>query len=78
MSAIVFVGAVAYFIIAKSRGEREDVAALRGTTEVPGEPQEAAEEAAEDKSVTDVAEDGSEDDVAEKDKKNSPESVKPE
>ncbi|WP_330278355.1 prolipoprotein diacylglyceryl transferase [Lentzea sp. NBC_00516] len=78
VSAIVFFGAIAYFIIAKSRGEREDVAALRGTTEVPGESQEAAEEAAEDKSVTDVAEDGSEGDVAEKDKKNSPESVKPE
>ncbi|MFJ8960973.1 prolipoprotein diacylglyceryl transferase [Lentzea sp. NPDC102401] len=75
VSALVFFGAIAYFVIARSRGEREDVAALRGTTEVPGEPQVAAEEAAEDKSVT---EDGSEGDVAEKDKKNSPESVKPE
>ncbi|MFJ5988610.1 prolipoprotein diacylglyceryl transferase [Lentzea sp. NPDC092896] len=76
VSAIVFFGAIAYFIIAKSRGEREDVAALRGTDQ----PTEA-ELAAEDKSVTDVAEDSSEageDDVAEKDKKNSPESVKPE
>ena len=75
VSALVFFGAVAMFIIAKSRGEREDIAALRGTTEEP------VDEAAEDKSVTDVAEDGSEaseDDVAEKDKKNSPESVKPE
>ncbi|MEU3646877.1 prolipoprotein diacylglyceryl transferase [Lentzea sp. NPDC034063] len=76
VSAIVFFGAIAYFIIAKSRGEREDVAALRGTDQ----PTEA-ELAAEDKSVTDVAEDSGEageDDVAEKDKKNSPESVKPE
>ncbi|WP_245822097.1 prolipoprotein diacylglyceryl transferase [Lentzea waywayandensis] len=73
VSALVFFGAVAYFIIAKSRGEREDVAALRGTEE-PAE----AEQEAEDKSVTDVVEDGNEDDAAEKDKKNSPESVKPE
>ncbi|MCX2955050.1 prolipoprotein diacylglyceryl transferase [Lentzea sp. NEAU-D7] len=74
VSALVFFGAVAYFIIAKSRGEREDVAALRGTGEDPAEPAAEAEaeaEAAEDKSVV-------EDDAAEKDKKNSPESVKPE
>ncbi|MDX8048038.1 prolipoprotein diacylglyceryl transferase [Lentzea sp. BCCO 10_0798] len=83
VSALVFFGAVAYFIIAKSRGEREDVAALRGTGGDPAEPAaeagDAADvteaEAAEDKSV--VAED-SDDDAAEKDKKNSPESVKPE
>jgi prolipoprotein diacylglyceryl transferase len=76
VSAIVFFGAIAMFIIAKSRGEREDIAALRGTDQ----PTEAEQEA-EDKSVTDVAEDSSEAseaDVAEKDKKNSPESVKPE
>jgi prolipoprotein diacylglyceryl transferase len=75
VSALVFFGAVAYFIIAKSRGEREDVAALRATGESP-EP--GAEEAAEDRSATEVVEDGTADDAAEKDKKNSPESVKPE
>ncbi|RDI27781.1 prolipoprotein diacylglyceryl transferase [Lentzea flaviverrucosa] len=73
VSAIVFFGAVAYFVIAKSRGEREDVAALRGTD---GEP---AAEVTEAEAVEDegVAAD-TEADVAEKDKKNSPESVKPE
>lgn len=73
VSAIVFFGAVAYFVIAKSRGEREDVAALRGTG---GEP---AAEVTEAEAVEDegVAAD-TEADVAEKDKKNSPESVKPE
>ncbi|MEV6715494.1 prolipoprotein diacylglyceryl transferase [Lentzea sp. NPDC051208] len=82
VSAIVFFGAVAYFVIAKSRGEREDVAALRGTGGDPAEPgAEAADatdvtgaEAVEDKSVAG----DNEDDAAEKDKKNSPESVKPE
>ncbi|MFD4642501.1 prolipoprotein diacylglyceryl transferase [Lentzea sp. NPDC058436] len=76
VSAIVFFGAVAYFIIAKSRGEREDIVALRGTGETAetGEPAEAADDVAEDEPV---AEDGS--DVTEKDKKDSPaESVKPE
>ncbi|MET9231743.1 prolipoprotein diacylglyceryl transferase [Lentzea sp. NPDC003310] len=68
VSALVFFGAVAYFIIARSRGEREDVAALRGTTE----PVEAAEAETED-----VTEAKAEDEV-EKDKKDSPESVKPE
>ncbi|WP_372511286.1 prolipoprotein diacylglyceryl transferase [Lentzea californiensis] len=76
VSAIVFFGAVAYFVIAKSRGEREDVAALRGTGGDPvAETADATEaEAVEDKGV---AED-TEADVAEKDKKNFPESVKPE
>ncbi|SMD12717.1 prolipoprotein diacylglyceryl transferase [Lentzea albidocapillata] len=76
VSAIVFIGAVAYFIIAKSRGEREDVAALRSTDGDPvAETAEATEaEAVEDKSVAA----DSEDDAAEKDSKNSPESVKPE
>ncbi|WP_090010036.1 prolipoprotein diacylglyceryl transferase [Lentzea albidocapillata] len=76
VSAIVFIGAVAYFIIAKSRGEREDVAALRGTG---GDPVAETAEAAEAEAVEDTGVAGdSEDDAAEKDKKNSPESVKPE
>ncbi|MDX3655942.1 prolipoprotein diacylglyceryl transferase [Streptomyces sp. ID05-26A] len=87
VSALVFFGAVAYFVIARSRGEREDVAALRpaaGPTEA--EADEAAEyKSAEDKSAEDKsAEDKSVveetvDDAVEKDKKDSPaESVKPE
>ncbi|WP_434452984.1 prolipoprotein diacylglyceryl transferase [Lentzea sp. E54] len=66
VSALVFLGAIAYFVIAKSRGEREDVAALRSST---GEPVEA--EVAQTGSVED-------DEAAAKDKKDSPESVKPE
>ncbi|WP_439664514.1 prolipoprotein diacylglyceryl transferase [Lentzea sp. HUAS TT2] len=79
VSALVFFGAIAYFVIAKSRGEREDVAAMRGTTGATAgdttEAPETTEAEPEDKSVV---EESSEDDVAEKDKKNSPESVKPE
>ncbi|WP_376770780.1 prolipoprotein diacylglyceryl transferase [Lentzea indica] len=72
VSALVFIGAVAYFVMAKSRGEREDVAALRGTNE----PAEAEAEA---EPVTDeaVTEEEQQEDAA-KDTKNSPESVKPE
>ncbi|WP_112230576.1 prolipoprotein diacylglyceryl transferase [Lentzea atacamensis] len=72
VSALVFIGAVAYFIIARSRGEREDVAALRATAEPEAEPEAgpAAEPASDD-----VAENQN-DDVEEE--KNSPESVKPE
>ncbi|MGW6448152.1 prolipoprotein diacylglyceryl transferase [Lentzea sp. NPDC055074] len=76
VSALVFFGAVAYFVIARSRGEREDIVALRGTgtAEPADEPAEVAD-VAEDKSVVDESEDG----AAEKDKKDSPaESVKPE
>lgn len=72
VSAIVFFGAVAYFVIARSRGDREDVAALRRTDEPAEAP---AEEPAE---VTEDVVDESADDTAEKDKKGSPESVKPE
>lgn len=74
VSALVFLGAVAYFIIARSRGEREDVAALRGTPAEDVEDAEPAEEA-------DVVED-KDDEGAEKknstESVNSPESVKPE
>lgn len=76
VSALVFLGAVAYFIIAKSRGEREDVAALRGTDQpveqpADGEPVVDAEPEPEADVVVDEADDA-------KDKKSSPESVKPE
>lgn len=74
VSALVFLGAVAYFIIARSRGEREDVAALRGTPAEDVEDAEPAEKA-------DVVED-KDDEGAEKknstESVNSPESVKPE
>lgn len=76
VSALVFFGAVAYFVIARSRGDREDIAALRAAeepSEVPAEtPADEPSEVAEDV----VGE--SADDTAEKDKKGSPESVKPE
>ena len=71
---LVFLGAVAYFVIARSRGEREDVAALRGT------PAEDVEDtAAEPAEEADVAED--KDDAEKKNSTesvNSPETVKPE
>jgi prolipoprotein diacylglyceryl transferase len=88
VSALVFLGAVAYFIIAKSRGELEDVAAIRGTepaTELSTEPateaeieaEDTAEDSAEARGVQDVVveEDPTDD---EKEKKKSPETVKPE
>ncbi|MGW6935967.1 prolipoprotein diacylglyceryl transferase [Lentzea sp. NPDC054927] len=82
VSALVFLGAVAYFIIARSRGEREDVAALRGTA-MPAEDQPAEGQPADGEPVvatepepeTDVVVDEADD---AKDKKSSPESVKPE
>jgi prolipoprotein diacylglyceryl transferase len=74
VSALVFLGAVAYFVIARSRGEREDVAALRGT------PAEDVEDtAAEPAEEADVVED--KDDADKKNSTesvNSPETVKPE
>ncbi|WP_285639392.1 prolipoprotein diacylglyceryl transferase [Lentzea sp. NBRC 102530] len=74
VSALVFFGAVAYFIIARSRGEREDVAAMRGTTEagVAGEAEPDEAETAETTQAEGVAAEG------DAEKKNSPESVKPE
>ncbi|MFD4670447.1 prolipoprotein diacylglyceryl transferase [Lentzea sp. NPDC058450] len=79
VSALVFFGAVAYFIIAKSRGEREDVAALRGTVD-PDAPQDTAEDKAEDAEAAKSEETESVAATSEGDaeKKNSPESVKPE
>lgn len=76
VSALVFFGAVAYFVIARSRGDREDIAALRAAEE----PSEVLAETPADE-PSEVAEDvvgESADDTAEKDKKGSPESVKPE
>jgi prolipoprotein diacylglyceryl transferase len=72
VSALVFLGAVAYFVIARSRGEREDVAALRATPVEDAAAAKPAEEA-------DVVED--EGDAEKKNSTetvNSPESVKPE
>jgi prolipoprotein diacylglyceryl transferase len=82
VSALVFLGAVAYFIIARSRGEREDVAALRGTPVEPVQDGEPAAEKADKAEETDVVEE--QDGEAAKDEKssaesvNSPGSVKPE
>lgn len=72
VSALVFLGAVAYFVIARSRGEREDVAALRGTPaeDVEDTQAEPAEDVVEDEAVAEKK--NSTESV------NSPESVKPE
>jgi len=89
VSVLVFLGAVAYFVIAKSRGPREDVAALRGTggpgTDADGtEPTAAGAETTAVKTDGDVetgteAETGTEVRADAKDKSGSPaESVKPE
>ncbi|MCP3797675.1 prolipoprotein diacylglyceryl transferase [Allokutzneria sp. A3M-2-11 16] len=43
-SVIVFVGAVIYLVLAKKRGEREDLAALRAEPEPEGTPETPAEE----------------------------------
>jgi prolipoprotein diacylglyceryl transferase len=69
VSAVVFIGAVIYFVVARSRGEREDVAALRAGSEPVGEEPAGA-----------VAADAAEEaDADVKEEKNSPvESVKPE
>jgi len=77
VSALVFIGAVAYFVIARSRGEREDVAALRGT---PAEGVEGAEDTtpAEPAEEAAVVEDENDEGAEKKNSVNSPESVKPE
>lgn len=72
VSGLVFIGAVVYFILARSRGEREDVAALRATDEPAGEEPVAAPE--EPKAEEDVAAD----EKSSKESVNSPETVKPE
>ncbi|WP_229693980.1 prolipoprotein diacylglyceryl transferase [Lentzea pudingi] len=91
VSAIVFFGAVAYFVIARSRGDREDVAALRRTDATSESPlpesstsslRPLTDETTTDDTTTDETTEAAEEvpaaDVAEKDKKGSPESVKPE
>jgi len=65
VSALVFLGAVAYFVVARSRGEREDVAALRaGIAPDDDEVVAAADDVKEEKSSAESV--------------SSPESVKPE
>ncbi|MFD9699662.1 prolipoprotein diacylglyceryl transferase [Lentzea sp. NPDC059081] len=81
VSALVFLGAVAYFVLARSRGDREDIAAVR--TRTPDEPagaEPAGEPVAEETVVAAKTEDaGDTADTADvKDKKGSPESVTPE
>jgi prolipoprotein diacylglyceryl transferase len=71
VSALVFIGAVVYFILARSRGEREDVAALRGGTEE--EPVAEPED-----EVVEEANDDVKDENDAKEPVNSTESVKPE
>ncbi|MFC3893299.1 prolipoprotein diacylglyceryl transferase [Lentzea rhizosphaerae] len=74
VSALVFLGAVAYFVIARSRGEREDVAALRGT---PAEDvEDTAAEPAEEADVVENKDDAEKKNSTES--VNSPETVKPE
>ncbi|MGW4209947.1 prolipoprotein diacylglyceryl transferase [Lentzea sp. NPDC004789] len=66
VSALVFLGALAYFVVARSRGEREDVAALR------------AGSAPDDEEVVAAADDDVKDEKSSTESVNSPESVKPE
>ncbi len=81
VSVLVFIGAIVYFVLAGSRGEREDVAALRAVGEVPDgeEPVAAAEpvDDADDK-ADEEADEGDEEVDEDVKEKNSPESVKPE
>ncbi|WP_189254360.1 prolipoprotein diacylglyceryl transferase [Lentzea flava] len=68
VSGLVFIGAVIYFVLARSRGEREDIAALRATAEPESqavvEKNEETDDAEEEKTSSESV--------------NSPESVKPE
>jgi prolipoprotein diacylglyceryl transferase len=66
VSALVFLGAVAYFVVARSRGEREDVAALRAGV-APG-----------DDEVGTAADDEVKEEKSSAESVNSTESVKPE
>jgi prolipoprotein diacylglyceryl transferase len=66
VSALVFLGAVAYFVVARSRGEREDVVALR------------AGGALGDEEVVTAADDDVKEEKSSAESVNSPESVKPE
>ena len=75
VSVLVFLGAVAYFVIARSRGEREDVAALRGT---PVEPAAENAEKTEEAEVVEEQDDTAKDEKSPAESVNSPESVKPE
>ncbi|WP_063778077.1 prolipoprotein diacylglyceryl transferase [Lentzea aerocolonigenes] len=71
VSALVFIGAVVYFLVARSRGEREDIIALRATDK-PADGQPVAEP--EDV----VAKEDVKDENDSKEPVNSTESVKPE
>ncbi len=80
VSVLVFLGAIAYLVIAKSRGPREDLAVLRPAEEPAGDEPEA-EKPADDEGAIDVVADKDvvNKDVADKDKSDSQvESVKPE
>ncbi len=75
VSALVFIGAVVYFVVARSRGEREDVEALRAGATPAGEEPAGEKSAGEDPAVT--APEETEDKTSEESVK-APESVKPE
>ena len=80
VSVLVFLGAIAYLVIAMSRGPREDLAVLRPAEEPAGDEPEA-EKPADDEGAIDVVADKDvvNKDVADKDKSDSQvESVKPE
>ncbi|HEX8869273.1 MAG TPA: prolipoprotein diacylglyceryl transferase family protein, partial [Lentzea sp.] len=72
VSALVFLGALVYFVLARSRGEREDIAALRATDKPADEEPVAESEDVEEK-TGDVKEE-----ETSKEPANSTESVKPE
>lgn len=75
VSGLVFIGAVIYFILARSRGEREDIVALRGGDKPADEEPVAA---APEEPAEDVTEDDVKDEKSSKESVNSPETVKPE
>ena len=59
VSILVFIGAIVYLVLAKKRGEREDLAAIQGN--VPPDADTPAESADTDKSADDDSDDDAED-----------------
>ncbi len=70
VSILVFLGSVAYFIVARSKGPREDLAALRGDTPTDTPADESTPESA-DKSTEDSADSDSADSDSDSDKDDS-------
>ncbi|MFD5824457.1 prolipoprotein diacylglyceryl transferase [Lentzea sp. NPDC060358] len=83
VSGLVFLGALVYFVLARSRGGREDVVAYRaahGPADTPADTTADGAPVAEAPATerNDAVDETGLDDIGVKDKKDSPESVKPE